>query len=96
MSKEKNLWTPKPGGLVGKPVRRFEDARLLRGEGRYIADLCIKGMTHMAVVRSIYPHARILDIETRDAMELPGDCSQICCAPLAAPSRTSIKDVSGS
>ena len=72
MPKEKNLWTPKPGGLIGKPVRRFEDARLLRGKGRYIADLCIKGMTHMAVVRSIYPHARILDIETRDALELPG------------------------
>ena len=67
MSEEKILWTPKPGGLVGKPVRRFEDARLLRGEGRYIADLCIKGMTHMAVVRSIYPHARILDIASRAA-----------------------------
>lgn len=69
---DRELWTPKPGGLVGKRVLRFEDDRLLRGNGQYIADMHFDGMVHMAVVRSLYPHARILDIETRDAMALPG------------------------
>ena len=66
------LWTPKPDGLVGKPVKRFEDDRLLRGQGQYIADLALDGMVHMAVVRSLYPHARILGIETAAAMAMPG------------------------
>ena len=66
-----SLWTPKPDGLVGKPVKRFEDDRLLRGQGQYIADLALDGMVHMAVVRSLYPHARILGIETAAAMAMP-------------------------
>ena len=72
MPADRPLWTPKPGGLIGKPIRRFEDSRLLRGEGQYIADLHIDGITHMAVVRAIYPHARILGIDTDDAASLPG------------------------
>ena len=67
-----SLWTPKADGLVGKPVKRFEDDRLLRGQGQYIADLALDGMVHMAVVRSLYPHARILGIETAAAMAMPG------------------------
>ncbi|MEC8204259.1 MAG: xanthine dehydrogenase family protein molybdopterin-binding subunit, partial [Pseudomonadota bacterium] len=72
MPADRPLWTPKPCGLIGKPIRRFEDSRLLRGEGQYIADLHIDGITHMAVVRAIYPHARILGIDTDDAASLPG------------------------
>ena len=72
MPADRPLWTPKPGGLIGKPIRRFEDSRLLRGEGQYIADLHIDGITHMAVVRAIYPHARILGIDTDDAASLSG------------------------
>ena len=67
-----HLWTPRSDGLVGKPVRRKEDARLLRGEGCYIADEKIDGMAHMAVLRSLYPHARILAIETEGALKIPG------------------------
>lgn len=66
------LWTPKPDGFVGKPVRRKEDGRLLRGEGSYIADLHLEGMAHMAVVRSLYPHARIRAVETAEALAMPG------------------------
>ena len=72
MPEDQNLWTPKPGGLVGKPIRRFEDERLLRGEGRYIADLHLDGMAHMAVVRALHPHARLRAIDTSEALALPG------------------------
>ena len=67
-----HLWTPRSDGLVGKPVRRKEDARLLRGEGCYIADEKIDGMAHMAVLRSLYPHARILALEIEEALKIPG------------------------
>ena len=53
---EKPLW-------FGSPIRRKEDPRLLRGEGRYIADLKLHGMTHAAVLRSQHAHARILGID---------------------------------
>ena len=75
-----SLWTPKPDGLVGKPVKRFEDDRLLRGQGQYIADLALDGMVHMAVVRSLYPHARILGIETAAALSsrtIPGSSRSV-------------------
>lgn len=62
----------KTDGYVGKPIRRVEDERLLTGQGRYIADLAFDGMTHMAVVRSLYPHADIKDIDTSAARALPG------------------------
>ena len=62
----------KTKSFVGRPIRRVEDARLLTGQGQYIADLFFDGMTHMAVVRSLYPHARILGIETTVALTLPG------------------------
>jgi carbon-monoxide dehydrogenase large subunit len=42
--------------LVGEPVRRREDERMLRGRARYLDDLELPGMAHAAFVRS--PHAR--------------------------------------
>ncbi|HWV88333.1 MAG TPA: xanthine dehydrogenase family protein molybdopterin-binding subunit [Capillimicrobium sp.] len=46
-----------PGAaLVGTPMARREDARILRGEARYLDDVVLPGMAHAAFVRS--PHAR--------------------------------------
>jgi aerobic carbon-monoxide dehydrogenase large subunit len=42
--------------LVGRPVRRREDVRMLRGQGSYLDDLEPPGTVHAAFVRS--PHAR--------------------------------------
>jgi aerobic carbon-monoxide dehydrogenase large subunit len=57
---------------IGQPVTRFEDPRLLRGEGRYINDLVLPGMAHLAYVRSPHPHARIVSIEAAGARAAPG------------------------
>ncbi len=46
-------------GLVGSPVTRREDARILRGEGRYVDDIDLPGQAHVAFVRSPFAHARI-------------------------------------
>lgn len=57
---------------IGQPVRRFEDARLLRGEGRFIHDLVVPGMAHLAYVRSPHARARIRAVDAAPARALPG------------------------
>src|SRR3954454_6060571 len=52
-------------------VRRKEDARLIRGQGRYVDDLDLPGLLHGAVLRSPVAHARILSIDTSAALQHP-------------------------
>ena len=47
----------------GQSIRRFEDARFLTGQGRYVTDIAVEGALHMAVVRSPHAHARIVSIQ---------------------------------
>lgn len=58
--------------LVGQPVRRVEDARLLAGLGRYVDDRPSGHALHMAVLRSDQAHARITAIRTQAARAMPG------------------------
>ena len=58
---------------VGRPVRRLEDAALLRGEGRFMDDLDpVPGARHAAVVRSPLSHARITRVDASAALQAPG------------------------
>ena len=57
---------------IGQSVSRFEDPRLLRGEGRYVNDLARPGMAHIAYVRSPHARARINGIDAADARAAPG------------------------
>src|SRR5262245_25081981 len=57
---------------IGQPLRRKEDLRLLTGQGRYTDDFNLDGQAYAAVVRSPYPHARILRIDVRPARSMPG------------------------
>jgi carbon-monoxide dehydrogenase large subunit len=57
---------------IGQAIKRFEDVRLLRGEGRFHDDLRLPGQTHAVVVRSPHAHARIRAIDTAAARQAPG------------------------
>ena len=57
---------------IGKSAARREDAPLIRGKGRYIADIAPPGVVQMAIVRSPFPHARINSIDTSAALALDG------------------------
>ncbi len=57
---------------IGQPLRRKEDGRLLRGQGRFSDDFSLPGQAYAAMVRSPHPHARIVAIETGAARGLPG------------------------
>ena len=52
--------------MIGQPVRRVEDARLLMGAGRFVDDLTFPGMLYCAFVRSPHAHARIRSIRAPD------------------------------
>ena len=57
---------------IGQPVPRFEDPRLVKGGGRYVADMTFPGMAFGYVLRSPHAHARIRLIDTAKAKAAPG------------------------
>jgi len=59
-------------GAIGQPLRRKEDRRLLTGMGRFSDDFTLPGQAYAAIVRSPYPHARIVRIGIRQAAAMPG------------------------
>ena len=59
-------------GLVGQRIKRTEDPRLLTGAGRYVDDIKLPGMAHVAILRSDQPHARIVDVRLGAAIDTPG------------------------
>ncbi|MCC6313804.1 MAG: molybdopterin-dependent oxidoreductase [Thermomicrobiales bacterium] len=61
-----------PEKLVGKPIKRREDPRLITGAGVFIDDVRLPGLAHMAVLRSPYAHARIVSINADAARAMPG------------------------
>ncbi|HEV2055085.1 MAG TPA: xanthine dehydrogenase family protein molybdopterin-binding subunit [Methylomirabilota bacterium] len=56
----------------GASVRRKEDPRFLRGEGRYVDDIKLPRLLHAAFVRSPHGHAKVLSVKTEAARRLPG------------------------
>ena len=70
--------------LVGEPIKRVEDPRLLAGQGRYLDDLG-HDAAEAAVLRSPYAHARILDIDVTGALEVEGLLAIYTYEDLAGP-----------
>jgi aerobic carbon-monoxide dehydrogenase large subunit len=64
-----NVETAEAARFVGARTRRKEDPRLLSGQGRYVGDVQLPRMGHVAFVRSPYPRARIdaIDVEAAKA-----------------------------
>ncbi len=58
--------------MLGSPIKRREDPRLITGQATYVDDIKLPGMLHMAVLRSPYGHARISRINTEAARNQPG------------------------
>ena len=58
--------------FIGKPMPRKEDARLVTGKGRFTDDFNLDGQAYAVMVRSPYPHARIVRIDSAAALKMPG------------------------
>jgi len=67
----------------GHAVRRLEDESLLAGRGRYTDDVTLAGQTHLVFLRSPYPHARIVSIDTSAAAAMPGVLRVVTGAEMA-------------
>jgi carbon-monoxide dehydrogenase large subunit/6-hydroxypseudooxynicotine dehydrogenase subunit gamma len=59
-------------GLIGQSVTRKEDGPLLRGQGKFAADINFPNQLYMRVVRSTYAHGNIVSIDLAPALAIPG------------------------
>jgi len=58
--------------MIGKPVPREEDLRLLQGKGRYLDDVRALDLAHAAVFRSPVAHGDIVSLDVEAARAAPG------------------------
>ncbi len=77
--------------VVGVPIKRKEDFRLLTGRGKYAADVRLPGLLHAAILRSPHPHARIAAIRGDAARALPGVVAVITADDLGAVGRIPVR-----
>jgi len=58
--------------LIGSPMERVEDLRLLRGRGQFVSDINFEYQLHAVIYRSAIAHGHIKKINTGDALAIPG------------------------
>src|SRR5499427_3036132 len=75
-----------PAVTIGAPVRRREDPRLLTGRGRYVGDVELPRLLHVAFVRSLHAHARVRAIDAAAAAAQPGIAAVVTGLCIRAPS----------
>ena len=75
--------TTEPQTYIGASVERKEDARLLRGETRWVDNMTLPGMLWMAIVRSPFAHARIRNVDLSKALAADGVVAAFSGAELA-------------
>src|SRR5262249_38219000 len=68
---------------MGHAMKRKEDPRFIRGQGRYVDDIKLPGMVHLDIVRSPFAHARITAIRSERALAVPGVLAVITGETLA-------------
>ena len=78
--------SPPIGDQIGRSAPRPNAPRLAAGRGRYVDDIQLPRMVHLAFLRSPYAHARIGAIDIAEAAAMPGvvrvltgaDIAEIC------------------
>src|SRR5918911_3328992 len=80
---------------LGQSIKRKEDDRFIQGRGRYVDDVELPGMLHMAILRSPLAHARIRSIDTSRAAAAPGVVAVVTGELLAAHNLAWMPTLSG-
>ena len=78
---------------TGQSVRRTEDERFTRGDGRYTDDLSFPGEVYLVLFRSPYAHGRIVRLDVAEAQEAPGILAVYTADDLTA---AGVRDLPGS
>ncbi|MCH2069140.1 aerobic carbon-monoxide dehydrogenase large subunit [Shimia sp.] len=68
---------------MGSSRKRVEDVRFTQGKGNYVDDIKLDGMLFGDFVRSPYAHARVVSINTEEAMKVPGVVAVLTAEDLA-------------
>ncbi len=68
---------------MGHSMKRKEDPRFIRGQGKYVDDITLPGMLTMDIVRSPFAHAKIKKIDSSQALKVPGVLAVITGETLA-------------
>lgn len=76
----------RPNSYIGKTVPRPNAAKLVQGRGRYVDDIVLPRMAHVAFVRSPFAHAQITNIDAGAARGVKGvlrvftgaDLAEVC------------------
>ena len=71
-------------GMIGERILRTEDPDLVTGRGTFIDNLDLPGAGHVVYVRSSVAHARITNIDTSTAAQMPGVFGVFTSADLQA------------
>jgi carbon-monoxide dehydrogenase large subunit len=79
----------------GHSVRRVEDPTLVSGTGLYTDDAQAPDALHLCVLRSPHAHARIVNIDTAAAREMPGVVAVFTGADLVAAGVKPLPTVAG-
>jgi len=74
--------SPEISGM-GHSMKRKEDPRFIRGQGRYVDDVQLPGMVYLDIVRSPFAHARLKKIDDSRALKVPGVLAVITGETLA-------------
>jgi 2-furoyl-CoA dehydrogenase large subunit len=72
LSMNPNEAVHKPFKYIGKHRRTKESPRFVSGQGRFVADVNIAGMKHVAIVASPHPSAKIISYDYEAAKAMPG------------------------
>jgi carbon-monoxide dehydrogenase large subunit len=62
----------RPSALMGRSVPRLEDAKLLRGAGRFVDDIDLPDVLHATFVRSPVAHGLLQRVDPHKARAMPG------------------------
>ena len=57
---------------AGQSLKRFEDPRLVIGNGSFVDDIQLPDMLYAAVLRSLHAHAHLRSIDVSAARRAPG------------------------
>ncbi len=58
--------------IVGKPIARVDGVERVTGAAKYTTDIQLPRMVHGKFLRSPYPHARVVNVDTSEAERMPG------------------------
>src|SRR6185437_3819342 len=68
----KYKWASTPSAVVGTRVKRLDGPDKVSGRAKYTFDVTRPGMLYGRIIRSPYPHARVVSIDLSPAQQVKG------------------------